>query len=191
MATFTLTATQTVTVSGDIYSYCPKLIGIGWVKDLLVNDGDYLIPLAVANPSDTVRGVDDAIRFEILKSGNDYRLQFFNTQSLLIDKTLTIKLDDGNWHMLAYECRSDGEMSFVVDGNVVGNRSGTDTSGLSYGVAQTPHARVGGGKTWSPYLYVSDQAIKLYRWRVAKDTNIGLSWIRELMQIDKAALGIS
>lgn len=161
---------------------------IGWIKSPSVEDGDILIPLAVADPYGRVINTDTAIKFEILREGLDYRLQYLGSKSKLIDKTLKIKIDDNNWHMLSYESDVDGNMVFYVDALKLKSEDGLDQYGLPYSVAKSFYSRVGGGKVWSPYIYKQKQIIYLYNWRFGKGFNLGLDWIKKLMEVDRTHL---
>jgi PKD repeat protein len=161
---------------------------IGWVRSLVVPDGDVLIPLTISDPYGNVIGVDSAIRIEILKDGSDYRLQYLGSQSQSINKTLKINVNDGNWHFLGYECDDNGNMTFYVDAMIVPAQDGLDSYGLPYSVAKSTTPRVGGGDVWLPYLYESGQVIYQYNWRFGKNFNLGQSWIQQLMIKDQQAL---
>jgi hypothetical protein len=167
-----------------------KLSCIGWVKSIVVEDGDTLIPFAVSDPLGIVLNTDSALRFEILRNGRDYRLQYLGSKSKLIDKNLKIKLDDGAWHMLSYESDENGNMTFSVDGYAIGSEEGIDTYGLPYSVAKSLSSRVGGGSVWTPYIYKSKQIIYMYNWRFGSGFNLGLEWINKLKDIDKVTLKI-
>lgn len=163
---------------------------IGWVRGLFVQDGDFLIPLAVADTYENVLNTDASIRFEILKEGLDYRLQYSGSKSKLIRRNLNIVLDDGNWHMLAYMSDADGNMTFLVDMIEIGSETGFDQYGLPYSVAKSLSNRVGGGKVWAPFIYRERQIIYLYNWRLGIGFNLNKDWIKSLMGIDKTYLRI-
>lgn len=189
------TTTYTNSTSVSAIQNQVKLSGamtcIGWIKSISVNDGDTLIPLAVSDPYGNVLNTDAALRFEILRQGRDYRLQYSGSKTKPIDKNLKIKIDDGNWHMLSYESDANGNMTYSVDGIFLPTEDGIDQYGLPYSVAKSLSNRIGGGTVWSPFLYKERQIIYLYNWRFGKNFNLGLKWIGELMNIDKNVLGIS
>jgi hypothetical protein len=164
---------------------------IGWIKSPQVDSGDVLIPLAVADTYGNVIDTDSSLRFEILRDILDYRLQYSGSKSKPINKNLKIKINDGNWHMLSYESDTIGNMSYSVDGLSLESEDNVDQYGLPYSVAKSFSNRVGGGKVWAPYLYKQSQIICMYNWRFGKGFNLGLKWINELMEIDKAYLGVS
>jgi hypothetical protein len=163
---------------------------IGWIKNPAVEDGDILIPLAIADPYENVLNTDASIRFEIYRDGLDYRLQYSGSKSKLISKTLKIKIDDNNWHTLSYESDVDGNMSFSVDGINLPPEDGVDQYGLPYSVAKSLSSRVGGGKVWAPYIYKQKQIVYLYNWRFGRGFNLGLTWINQLKNVDKIYLKI-
>lgn len=164
---------------------------IGWVRAPFVQDGDVLIPLAVADVYGNVLNTDSSIRFEILKDGLDYRLQYAGSKSKLISRNLNIKLDDGNWHMLAFMSDADGNMTFLVDSIEIASEIGSDQYGLPYSVAKSLSNRAGGGKVWAPYIYKERQIIYLYNWRLGVGFNLTKDWIKSLMDIDKIYLRIT
>jgi PKD repeat protein len=190
-----VTVTYTNSTSVTATQYQVKLSGamtcIGWIKSISVEDGDSLIPLAISDPYGNVLNTDAALRFEILRQGRDYRLQYLGSKTKPIDKNLKIKIDDGNWHMLSYESDENGNMTYSVDGILLPTEDGVDQYGLPYSVAKSLSNRVGGGTVWSPFLYKTRQIIYMYNWRFGKNFNLGLKWIGELMNIDKNSLGIS
>ena len=163
---------------------------LGWVRSITVADGDVIIPLAVADTYGNVVGTDAAIRIEILREGMDYRLQYSGSKSKLIDKTLKIKINDGSWHFIGYECDAIGNMKFYVDSILLSSEDGLDSYGLPFSVAKSFSSRVGGGSVWTPYLYNRGQVIYQYNWRFGKDFNLGLVWIQKLMDKDKQVLKI-
>ena len=183
-SSLTISATQPeIKMSG-------KMTCLGWIRSLTVEDGDVLIPLAVADPYENVIGTDAAIRMEILREGLDYRLQYSNSKSKLIDKVLKININDGSWHFLGYECNENGEMGFYVDALALASEDGLDSYGLPFSTAKSTASRVGGGAVWAPYLYKRNQVIYQYNWRFGKDFNLGQEWIQKLMDKDKQILKI-
>lgn len=164
---------------------------LGWVRGPFVQNGDVLIPLAVADRYENVLYTDASIRFEILREDLDYRLQYSGSKSKLISRNLNIRLDDGNWHMLAYMSDADGNMTFLVDALELGAEVGSDQYGLPYSVAKSLSDRVGGGKVWAPYIYKERQIIYLYNWRLGIGFSLNKDWVKSLMDIDKTYLRIS
>jgi hypothetical protein len=163
---------------------------LGWIKKPLVDDQSTLICLAIADPYNNVIGVDTSIKFEIMRDGFDYRLLHLGSKSKLIGKTLTIVLNDGTWHCVAYECDNSGTMTFYVDGVSLPAEDGIGTDGIAFNKAHSVHERMGGGPVWAPYLYELSQSIYLYNWRYGKNFNLGQSWINSLVGIDKTYLNI-
>lgn len=170
------------------YFPCPKVTGIAWVKNPAVADGDKLILMAVSGPYGNVEDTDSSIKLELQRSGEDYRLVYFNSRSKLINKNTSINIADSEWHLLAYECLGDGAMRFSVDAVEVDPDTGSNNDGLLYSVAQSSTARPGGGLLWVPYLYKSGQGVRLSRVRFGNGFNLGLTWIKEIYQEEKESL---
>jgi len=162
---------------------------MGWIKDPLYDlEVNPLIMLAVSDFDDNVEGVDSSIKVELLKDGRDFRLSFSNSRSKLVRKTVGVSLDDGQWHFLAYSCRGDGSMSYVVDGKILAAEDGVGEDGILYSVAWSRAGKQGGGRVWSPYLYKASQAISVYHWRFGTDLILDLGWISEIMEKDRQRL---
>jgi len=186
----TYTYSKTISATEPQLKVSGMFTCIGWIKSPLVDSGDVLIPLAVADPYGNVLNTDSSLRFEILRDVLDYRLQYSGSKSKPINKNLKIKINDNNWHMLSYESDANGNMFYSVDGLSLESEDNIDQYGLPYSVAKSFSNRVGGGKVWAPYLYKQRQVIHMYNWRFGKDFNLGLKWINELMSIDKIYLEI-
>lgn len=185
-----LTTQKVITAIGPENYKGTKATGLVWIKNPGVNPGDTLILMAVSDPYDTVLDTDGSIKLEIVREGNDYRLVYFSSRSALINRSIKIDLKDGKWHFLSYECLEDGYMRYSIDGVELYPDSGTDEEGRSYSIAYSKVVRPGGGTLWAPYLYKAGQSVTLYQLRYGIGFNLGLSWIRELMDIDKVKLRI-
>lgn len=183
--------TKTITAEGVSYYTAGIMTALSWIKKPNAESCDRLIILAVSDPYGNVINVDSSIKLELLKVGSDYRLVYFSSRSKLINKTLGININDGNWHFVSYECLPTGIMRYSIDGIEIPAETGTDINGNLYSKAYSTKLRVGGGFTWSPYLYKEGQSLYLYQVRFGTGFNLGLSWITQLMEIDKIELGIS
>lgn len=190
-AVLMLEATKNIKVFDTKYYTAGKATALAWVRSPVVSPGDTLILLAVSDTYGQVLNTDSAIKLELIRQGNDYRLGYFGAQSLLIDKTLGIDLSDNNWHLLGYECLYDGSMRFYVDGLNINPRTGTDSDGFSWSLARSTSVRPGGGNLWVPYLHKAGQSVFLYEVRFGVGFNLGLPWVNELMEIEKKKLGIA
>lgn len=189
-ADFTLVSRVTVNAKRVQYYTCIPMTALVWIKDPSFIAGDNMILMAVSDPYGNVRNTDSSIKLEMLREGNDYRLLYFGAKSKLIEKTIGINLKDKKWHFLSYECTGDGWMRFSIDGVKIESETAIDSTGLSLGQARSTDVRPGGGDLWTPYLYKVGQGIHLYNLRFGINFNLGLSWIRQLMEIDKNYLGI-
>jgi hypothetical protein len=176
----------------DVYQYSVKKSSqctcLGWVNNPIIPDTDPLVLLAVADLSEDVQGTDAAIRYEIVKDGTDYRLQFSNSLSKKITKTIGINLTDGKWHFLGYVCTGNGVMMYYVDGVSLPVEDGVSDGGVLYATAWSRSGRQGGGAVWCPYLYKAGQSVAVYNWRFASNLQIHQGWIQELMAKEKPAL---
>jgi hypothetical protein len=189
-STITIESKKTITVTGSEYYICRPITALVWIKDPGVLDGDNLILMAVADPYGNVLNTDSSIKLELLREGNDFRLVYFSSQSRLINKSLGIDFLDGDWHFLSYECIEDGFMRYSIDGISLPASPNVDDNGLTLSQARSTTVRPGGGSLWTPYLYKAGQSISLYQLRFGVGFNLGLPWIRELMEIDKKNLRI-
>lgn len=187
-ATITIEATKKIIVAPPTYYICRPVTAIVWIKDPGVLDGDNLVLMAVSDPSGNVLDTDSAIKLELFREGNDFRLAYFSSRSLLVDRSLGIDFFDGDWHFLSYECLEDGFMRYSVDGINLPASSDVNDNGIILSQARSTTVRPGGGTLWTPYLYKAGQSISLYQLRFGVGFNLGLSWIRELMEIDKKKL---
>ncbi len=189
-AKVSLSTSRIITATGPEYYECIPITAVTWVRDPGVDPGDNLILMAVADPYGNVLDTDSSIKLELLREGNDFRLVYFSSQSQLVDRTTQVDLRDGNWHFLSYECIENGYMRYSVDGIELPADPGVDDDGRPLAQARSTDVRPGGGQLWAPYLYKAGQAIYMYQLRFGVDFNLGLPWIRELMEIDKRKLRI-
>lgn len=163
-----------------------KFTCMGWINNIKIPDEYPIVLLAVADRDEIVDS-DQAIRIEIIKSGDfDYRLQFSNSKSKPIEQFTGISLDDKNWHLLTYVCYGDGEMHYYIDGIECPCETGSGIEGLPYSVAWSRHPRLGGGRVWVPYLYRDWQIVTMYKWRYSSGLVLHQGWINEIK--DKEAL---
>ena len=169
----------------DVYQYSVKKSNqftcVGWVNSPAIPDGDPLIFLAVSNLSGSVLNTDSAVRFEVVKDGTDYRLQFSGSLSKKIAQTIKISLNDTHWHFLGYVCTGEGAMHYYVDGIEVPSEDGVGDDGVLYSKAWSRSVRQGGGDVWSPYLYKAGQAVSVYRWRFGSNFQIHQGWLQQIM----------
>lgn len=176
-----------ITVAPKTVKKSNKFTCIGWISTPLFSTDDPLVMLAVSDLSGDAES-DEALRWEIVKEGTDYRLQFSNSKTKLIAKTIGAKLDDGLWHFLAYVCYGEGQMKYYVDGIEIAPEDGVGTEGILYSLAWSRDVRMGGGNVWCPYIYKAGQALSVYNVRMAKDITLHQQWLQELMAIDAAVL---
>lgn len=165
-----------------------KFSCIGWISDPVLDVNNSLILLAVADQSGVVLNNDASIKFEILKDGTDHRLRFMGSLSKPIAKTLQIRVEDKNWHFVAYLGSDNGQMSFCVDGLPLSPEDGVGPDGILYSTAYSRSSRLGGGDVWCPYLYVAGQSISLYGWRFGEGFTLDIGWLNQIMVRDRAAL---
>lgn len=189
-AKVSLSTSRIITVMGPSYYVCNPMTAVVWVRDPGVNPGDNLILMAVSDPYGNILDTDSSIKLELFREGNDFRLVYFSSQSQLVDRTTQINLRDGKWHFLSYECMDDGYMRYSIDGVELPASTGVDGDGRTLSQARSKDVRPGGGQLWTPYLYKAGQSIYMYQLRFGVDFNLGLPWIRELMEIDKRKLRI-
>lgn len=189
-ALFTIEDTKAIVVADSEYYICTKMTAIVWIKGPGVANGDSLIVMAAADPYENILNTDSSIKLELLRVGNDMRLMYFSSRSTLVNRTVGVDLRDGNWHFLSYECLDDGVMRYSVDGINLPPSLDTDEEGRSFSQARSTKVRPGGGSLWTPYLYKAEQSVSLYQLRFGLGFNLGLPWIRRLMEIDKIKLGI-
>jgi hypothetical protein len=157
---------------------------LGWVNTPTIPDSDPLIFLAVSNLAGDVVGVDSSIKFELIRDGGDFRLQFSNSVSKKIALSTGIRIDDTAWHFIGYVCQGSGSMIFYVDGISVPPETGMGLEGVLYSTAWSRSGRLGGGSVWSPYLYKSGQAVSVYNWRFGANFQLHQKWIQELMALE-------
>lgn len=184
-------ATLSNIVSVDIpeYKTCNKFVTIGWIKQPIFDNGQYMIPLAVEDKDGNMLTSTESLMFMLKKESNDYRFVFGNSESQLIRKSTGIKLEDENWHFLRWTCvDDDGNMKFFVDETEIPNRIGTDGDGLDYSIAYRRSGRIGGGDVWCPYLYAAGQEVTLYNWRFGEGFILPDHWVEDLMDHDKQYL---
>jgi len=176
----------------DVFQYSIKKSNqftcIGWINQPQFPDDNPIVLLAVSDVAGNVTGVDSALRYEIVKDGVDYRLQFSGSKSKKINKTVGISLGDTNWHFLSYVCTGDGTMFYYVDGVSVPSEDGLSPDSVLYSIAWSRSARQGGGQVWVPYIYKKGQAVSIYNWRFASGIQIHQGWLQQLMVVDKAVL---
>jgi hypothetical protein len=179
----------------DVFEYSIKksnqLTCVGWVSQIQIPSDNPLILLAVSDLSGEVLESDSALRFEIVAERGDYRLKFAHSKSKLINKSISVRLDDPKWHFVSYVCTGEGIMQYYVDGLYVAPEDGTDPEGPLYTTAWSRSVRQGGGDVWCPYLYELGQAVSLYNWRFVADVQIHQQWIQELMAVDIPALALN
>lgn len=192
--TYTYTYKRTAVIVRDpiIYNTCSKFLCIGWIKSPSFSaSGNPLYPFVTSDIHYQVLDTNDSIKFSIIKEGEDYRIGFMGAKTKLINKTITVDLNDDKWHSLVYTCiKSDGTMRFLVDGIEVPAETGFNSDGFPYSVAYGETSRPGGGNVWAPFLYEPGQGIQLYNWRFKVGLNISDTWIIELLEEDKRGLGI-
>lgn len=161
-----------------------KFTCMGWINKLQIPDEYPLILLAVSAPDGLVQ-TDQAIRFEIKRSGEfDYKLQFSNSQSMPIEQYTDVSLNDNKWHLLTYVCYGDGEMHYYVDGVECPSDTGAGDEGLPYSTAWSRYPRLGGGDVWVPYLYRDWQTLIMYKWRYSSGLVLHKDWINELKDLE-------
>jgi PKD repeat protein len=182
-----------VSLSPPLVKYCGALTCMGWVRTPVFGSaGDSIIPLAVSDTNGDVRGSDEAVYFELQwdATAGDHRLGFKGSQSLTVTSTTGVVLADGQWHMLCWICGTDGVATFYIDGIECPPRSGVGSDGILYSRPHSYATRSGSGYVWVPYLDKAGQAIGLYNWRYATDLYLHADWVREIMAVDAAALGV-
>jgi hypothetical protein len=188
---FDLTLTTDITVTTPSNKKCNKFVTIGWIKDIKVDDGEDLIPLAVSDLYGDVIDTDKSITFRVHREGDDYRLTYNNSKSKLIRKTTRIQLNDGKWHFIGFMCKDDyGNMGYYVDDKILLPEDGVDENNLEYSVAYNVNVRVGGGYVYCPALYKAGQKTFLYNWRCGIGFILNDTWVKELYEIDKSNLGV-
>jgi hypothetical protein len=181
--TFSITKDNLIVRDPRVYNTCNKFLCIGWVrKPSFSASGSPLYPFVTSDIYYRVLDSEDAIKFAILKDGEDYRLEFMGAKTKIINKNIGIDLADGKWHSLVYTCiKDDGTMRFLIDGVDVPNEDGFNSDGYTFSIAHGETSRPGGGNLWSPYLYESGQGIQLYNWRFKAGLNIPDLWLNELL----------
>ena len=184
------TKTSLIEVITPSIKYSNKFVCIGWVRNPIYTTGNSITCLAVSDKDGNVEGTDGAINFELIKDDDDYRLKFLESKSKKINLNVSVDLNDGEWHMLGYQCDTSGNMSFFADINPLDPESGIGLDGIAYSKAYSTETRLGGGDVWCPYLTEAGQAITLFNWRYASDFGLYASWIRDLYLKDRRELGI-
>lgn len=160
---------------------------IGWIYNLVIPDEYPFVLLAVSDRYGEVES-DKAIRIEVVKEGTDYRLQFSNSKSKLILKSIGISLEDKEWHFLSYVCTGNGEMHYYVDGIECPCEEGLSEDNMPYNIAWSRYGRLGGGNVWVPYLYRDWQSVRLYRWRYASGLILHKDWLNEIYEEERKFL---
>lgn len=180
-----------VTLVSPSVKYCSSLTCLGWVKEPSFGpSGDSLIPLAISDSSGDVRSSSAALYFEIVQDTGDYRLAFMGSKSALIRNTTNVDLADGLWHMLAWVADDAGTITYYVDGISCPAQSGVGPDGVLWSKPHTTAVRAGSGFVWVPCLDEAGQSMTLFNWRYASGLVLHAEWIRELMALDRASLGI-
>jgi len=180
-----------VTLVAPTLKYCGPFTCMGWVRSPTAGpSGNSLITLAISDSSGGVRGSASALYFELMPDSGDWRLEFSGSKSRLIRQTVGIDLSDDLWHMLAWVCDDSGVVTFYVDGLVVAAEYGLGPDGVAWYRPHTTSVRCGGGYVWVPCLDEAGQAMAIYNWRYASDLVIHAQWVRELMAVDRANLGV-
>lgn len=171
--------------------YCSSFTCIGWVRSPVVGaTGKSIIPLAVSDISGNVRSSEAALYFEVVSEDGDWRLAFKGSKSKLIRFYTGVDLGDGLWHMLAWVCNEGGLVTHYVDGVVCPPESGYGDDGVAFSKPHTTAVRAGKGYVWVPCLDEAGQSVVLYNWRYSSGLVLHGDWVRELMAVDKAALGV-
>lgn len=160
---------------------------IGWIKNIYIPDENPFILLAVSNKFGEVE-VDTAIRIELIKESNDYRMCFSNSKSKLILKTVGIDLRDKNWHFLCYVCTGNGIIHYYIDGKECPCEEGLNEFNIPYSIAWSRYGRIGGGNVWVPYLYKDQQSVIMYRWRFAAGLILHQTWLNEIYEEERKGL---
>jgi PKD repeat protein len=182
-----------VVITPPSIKYCTSFTCMGWVKDpLFGTSGESLIPLAVSDDNGDVRGSEAAMYFEIAAdtTSGDHYLAFRGSRSALIKQTTDVDILDGLWHMLAWVSDDTGRITHYVDAVECPALSGFGPDSVLWSKPHTTATRVGGGYVWVPYLDQPGQSITLYNWRYASDLVIHADWIKEIMAVDRVALGM-
>lgn len=182
-----------VSLSGPSVKYCGALTCMGWVRNPIFGDGgDSIIPLAISDQGGDVRDADQAVCFELQwdETEGDHRLGFKGSQSKPIAATTGVDLRDERWHMLCWICGTDGLITFYADGIECPPRAGIDSDGLPYSRPRSYATRSGTGYVWVPYMDKAGQSVGLYNWRYASDLYLHADWVREIMAVDAAVLGV-
>jgi hypothetical protein len=172
----------------DVFQYSIKKSGqftcVGWINNPIIPDDNSLVLLAVSDLSGTVVDSDAAIRFEIVRDGGDFRLQFSNALSKKITASTGVFPTDEHWHFVSYVGNEEGIVKFYVDGIEVPPEDGTGPDGMLYSTAWSRSVRQGGGSVWVPYLYTAGQSVSIYNWRFGKGFQIHQEWLKQLMAVD-------
>lgn len=182
-----------VSLVGPSVKYCGALTCMGWVRNPIFDEDGYsIIPLAISDSSGDVRDSDQAIYFELQwdNTEGDHRLGFKGSQSRPVTATTGVNLSDEQWHMLCWICGTDGYITFYVDGIECAARSGIDSDGVLYSRPRSYATRSGTGYVWVPYLDKAGQSVGMYNWRYAGDLYLHPGWVREIMAVDAAVLGV-
>jgi len=187
------TEAPAVSLSSPSIKFCGAFTCLGWVRNPVYGSaGSSIIPLAVSDPSGDVRDSDEAIYFELEwdNTEGDHRLAFKGSQSKPVRGRTGSSLDDGEWHMLCWVCDDTGTITQYVDGIECPPEAGVASDGVLLSKPHSFATRSGGGYVWVPYLDEAGQAIALFNWRYASGLVLHGDWVRELMAVDAAALGV-
>jgi hypothetical protein len=160
---------------------------IGWISNINIPDENPFILLAVSDIYGEVES-DKAIKIELIREVNDYRMQFFNSKSKLILKSIGISLDDKKWHFLSYVCTGEGIMHYYVDGIECPCEEGVNEFNIPYNIAWSRYGRLGSGNVWVPYLYRDWQSVRMYRWRYASNLILHKEWLQEIYEKERELL---
>lgn len=188
---YTFPTPGAVTVVAPTIKRCSSLSCIGWLRNPHLNNTGTMVLLSVTGPDNVVLNSEKALRFEIVQENNDWRMQYSNSQSSLLNQSVAVDLSDDEWHFLAWVCDDSGNMSFYVDALRVPAMTTIGPGGIPRSVAWSYEVRRGGGDVWCPHLYAQGQAVRLSNWRMSTGLQLSGAWIKELMDVDKPKLRIN
>jgi len=185
------TVAPAVIISSPSTKHCGSFSCLGWVRDPTYGSaGSSLIPLAVSDEDGEVRNSEAAIYFEVISESGDWCLGFKGSKSRPVRATTGVDLSDTFWHMLAWVCDDAGTVTHYVDGIPCPAKSGIGPDAEPYSKPHSTAPRVGGGYVWIPCLDEKGQSLTIFNWRYATGLVLHGDWVRELMALDKATLGI-
>ena len=180
-----------VSIVSPSIKYCRSFTCMGWVKAPVFGTSGYsLVPLALSDSLGHVRGSAAALYFELVADGADFRLACMGSKSRLVRSTTGVDLADDLWHMLAWVCDDSGTITHYVDGVSCPAEAGIGPDAVLLSKPHSTACRAGGGYVWVPWLDQPGQSMTIFNWRYASDLVIHAAWVRELMALDKATLGI-